>query len=111
YGADADDGTFAFTPYYVGLSLGRFHPTAIIAAPVHFPQCPQLGTFANCEIPRGAGAGEGDLTAAASALGDSLRFLDEIVRCATVGPNPEVTCTAGGGVDIHQIDTSGPVEA
>ncbi len=107
----APDATgWAFTPYYDTVSLGRFHPEAVIADPVHFPTCPPLGQFQNCEIPRGAGAGEGDLQSAAGALGDALRFFDEIVRCATVGPSAELTCTSGGGVDLHDADTSGPVQ-
>src|SRR5205823_985800 len=78
YAEDAPKGTFSFTGYYMALSLGRYHPVVTVADAVHFPSCPQLGSFQNCEIPRGAGIGEGDLSSAASALGDSLKFIDTI---------------------------------
>ncbi|HEY4219850.1 MAG TPA: MYXO-CTERM sorting domain-containing protein [Myxococcota bacterium] len=105
-----DKQGFGFTPYYSALSLGRFHPVATVANPVHFPACPKLGTFDDCDIPRGAGAGEGDLTSAAGALGDSMRFLDVIMQCATQGPSAALGCTSGGGVNMTDFDTSGPVE-
>jgi M6 family metalloprotease-like protein len=107
----AEDATgFAFTPFYTAMSNGRYHPVVTVADAVHFPSCPQLGTFQNCEIPRGAGIGEGDLSGAAGALGDALKFMDKIFQCASTGPSASLGCTSGGGVKFSDFDTSGPVE-
>jgi len=104
------DGGFRFTSFYEQQSLGRFHPRAEVAAPVHFPSCPPLGAYANCEIPRGAGISEGDLQGALAVLVDALAFMDEIFTCATDGPGGARTCTAGGGVDFAAFDKSGNQE-
>jgi uncharacterized protein (TIGR03382 family) len=101
------DGGFRFTAYWEQASLGRFRPEAEVAAPIHFPNCPRLGRFEGCRIPRGGGVASGDLGGAAATLRDSLRFLDEILLCATAGPSPERRCTSGGGVDLSVFDTSG----
>lgn len=101
------DGGFRFTAYWEQASLGRFRPEAEVAAPVHFPTCPRLGTYDDCRIPRGGGVASGDLAGAAATLRDSLRFLDEVVLCATAGPSPERRCSSGGGVDLSAFDTCG----
>jgi M6 family metalloprotease-like protein/uncharacterized protein (TIGR03382 family) len=101
------DGGFRFTAYWEQASLGRFRPEAVVADPVRFPSCPRLGAHEDCRIPRGGGVAEGDLAGAAATLRDSLRFLDEIILCATAGTSPERRCTSGGGVDLADFDTSG----
>ena len=101
------DGGFRFTPYWEQASLGRFRPSAVVAAPVHFPTCPPLGDNVDCEIPRGAGIADGDLTAAINALTDAMTFLDQVFLCATAGPAQGRACTSGGGVDLHDVDVSG----
>jgi M6 family metalloprotease-like protein/uncharacterized protein (TIGR03382 family) len=101
------DGGFRFTAYWEQASLGRYRPEAVVAAPVHFPSCPPLGEHEDCRIPRGGGVADGDLAGAAATLRDSLRFLDEIILCATAGTSPERRCTSGGGVDLADFDTSG----
>ncbi|MDP2341108.1 MAG: hypothetical protein Q8O67_09130 [Deltaproteobacteria bacterium] len=103
------EGGFRFTPYWEQASLGRFRPSAEIAAPVHFPTCPPLGDAVDCAIPRGAGLGgpEPDVPGAIEILTDALRFMDEIFRCASEGPGGDKSCTAGGGVDFARYDTSG----
>jgi M6 family metalloprotease-like protein len=103
---DVDVPGFGFTHYYDTVSLGRFHPVVTIASPVHFPTCPDLGGFANCNIPRDAGLSS-DLTGAAQTIHDSLTFMDEILRCAQQGPGAGRACTSGGGVDLKAFDTSG----
>lgn len=100
---------FAFTPYWQTQSLGRYRPIATVAAPVHFPSCPPIGDYQDCEIPRGGGITDGTLQSAAATLRGSLFFLDQIVRCAQTGPGAGVDCTQGGGVDLAQFDTSGLV--
>jgi M6 family metalloprotease-like protein/uncharacterized protein (TIGR03382 family) len=101
------DGGFRFTAYWEQASLGRFRPEAVVADPVHFPSCPRLGAHEDCRIPRGGGVADGDLAGAAATLRDSLRFLDEIILCATAGTSVERRCTSGGGVDLADFDTSG----
>lgn len=105
YAPDAEG--FAFTPYWQTQSLGRYRPVVTIAPPVHFPTCPPLGEFEDCEIPRGAGISEGNLQTAAATLRASLFFLDQILQCAQSGPGGGRTCTTGGGVDLAEFDTSG----
>ena len=105
-----DNATWGLTPYYTTMSLGRYHPVATVAAPVHFPTCPPMGQYQDCAIPRGAGLPSGDVQGALAALTDAITFIDQVMRCATNGPAPELACTAGGGVRIHEFDTSGPVE-
>lgn len=105
---DPDADGWAFTPYWDKVSLGRFHPEATVASPVRFATCPKLGAYEDCEIPRGAGFSEGDTAGAIRVLDDSLTFMDEILRCASAGPSPEVSCTEGGGVHFPDFDTSGP---
>lgn len=104
---DPEATGFAFTPYWVTQSLGRFRPVATVAPPVHFNSCPPLGEYENCDIPRGAGLSSGDMQGAAATLRASMFFLDEILQCAQNGPGPGRTCTTGGGVDLAQFDTSG----
>jgi M6 family metalloprotease-like protein len=101
------EGGFRFTGYWEQASLGRYRPSAEVAAPVHFPSCPPLGAHEDCEIPRGAGLAEGDIQGAVAVLTDALRFMDEIFRCASEGPGGDKSCTAGGGVDFARYDTSG----
>ena len=105
-GSIFDEG-FTFTRYFEQASLGRFRPTAVVAPVVRFPRCPPIGSYADCEIPRGAGVSSGDLTGAIAVLGDALDFVDEVLLCATAGPSVERTCTEGGGVDLAAFDTSG----
>ena len=100
---------WAFTPYWESVSLGRFRPEATVAAPVHFSTCPAFGVHEDCEIPRGAGISEGDLEGAVQVLVDAFQFLDDAFVCAQDGPGAGTTCTAGGGVDFSQFDTSGTV--
>ena len=104
------DAGFSFTRYYEQASLGRYRPAAEVAAPIHFPACPPLGAYANCEIPRGAGFTQGDVLGAVQVLKDALRFMDEIFTCASHGPGDGRACTAGGGVDFTRYDTSGNQE-
>lgn len=104
---DPEAEGFAFTPYWVTQSLGRFRPVAAVAPPVHFNTCPPLGEYENCDIPRGAGLSGGNLQGAAATLRASLFFLDEILRCAQEGPGSDRSCSSGGGVDLTQFDTSG----
>ena len=101
------DGGFRFTAYWEQASLGRYRPEVVVAAPVHFPSCPPLGSHEDCRIPRGGGVTDGDLAGAAATLRDSLRFLDEVILCATAGTSPERRCTSGGGVDLSDFDKSG----
>jgi M6 family metalloprotease-like protein len=98
---------FNFSDYWSTLSLTRWTPTAVVADPVRFPTCPPLGEYEDCAIPRGAGVSEGDFGGAAQTLGDALRFLDEIMRCATSGPGNGLSCTGGGGVNLADFDNSG----
>jgi len=105
------DGGFRFTSYWEQASLGRFRPEAEVAAPVHFATCPRLGAHEDCAIPRGAGVSEGDLLGAANTLGDALKFLDEIILCATAGTSAERRCTEGGGTDLAAFDTVGLQQA
>lgn len=101
------DGGFRFTAYWEQASLGRFRPEAVVADPVRFSTCPPLGAHADCRIPRGAGFAEGDIAGAAATLQSSLRFVDEIFRCALEGPGGDRRCTGGGGVDLAAFDQSG----
>ena len=101
------DGGFRFSPYWEQASLGRFRPSAVVAAPVHFPTCPPLGDNEGCEIPRGGGFADGDTVAAINTLTDAMRFLDQVFLCATDGPAEGRGCTSGGGVDLHDVDVSG----
>src|SRR5688572_7090535 len=39
---------WAFTPYWVTTSLGRFTPRATVAAPVRVATCPPIGEFEDC---------------------------------------------------------------
>jgi M6 family metalloprotease-like protein len=100
---------WAFTPFWRTQSLGRFVPEATVASPVRFASCPRLGAYEDCAIPRGAGIAE-DPQGAAAVLDDALTFIDEIFRCARTGPAAGLRCTAGGGVDFSEFDTSGIVE-
>ncbi len=104
------EGGFRFTSYWEQASLGRFRPSAEVAAPVHFSTCPPLGDNADCEIPRGAGLAQGDVQGAVAVLTDALAFMDEIFQCAATGPGAGTSCTAGGGVDFARYDTSGNQE-
>jgi hypothetical protein len=112
--ADTDDsvfdGGFRFSPYWRQASLGRFHPRATVATPVHFPSCPPLGPHAGCRIPRGAGIADGDLAAAGATLKDAMTFLNEVILCATNGPSAERRCTSGGDVVLADFDVSGVQE-
>jgi M6 family metalloprotease-like protein/uncharacterized protein (TIGR03382 family) len=105
-GSIFDEG-FTFTRYFEQASLGRFRPSATVAPVVRFPRCPPIGSYADCAIPRGAGVSSGDLTGALAVLDDALDFIHEVLLCATAGPSVERTCTAGGGVDLADFDTSG----
>ena len=104
---DPEAEGFAFTPYWVTQSLGRFRPVATVAPPVHFNTCPPLGEYENCDIPRGAGLSGGNLQGAAATLRASLFFLDEILRCAQEAPVSDRSCTISGCLELTQIDTSG----
>jgi hypothetical protein len=106
YSPDAEGWTLA--NYWASVSLGRYTPEPVLAPLVRFPTCPPLGGHADCEIPRGGGFASGDLQGAVFTLRDSLRFIDEIITCATAGPGGDRTCTLGGGVDLHDFDQSGP---
>jgi M6 family metalloprotease-like protein len=105
------DDPFTFPAYYATTSIGRYTPTAIVVDPVRFPTCPPIGPHADCAIPRGGGISDGDLVATAGTIRDSLRFFDEIMRCAFFGPNPEVRCTDGPAADPHDYDELGPGDA
>lgn len=100
---------WSFTSYWQSTSVGRFRPEATVAAPVHFATCPLFGVHEDCLIPRGAGIADGDLEGAVQVLVDAFQFLDETFVCAQDGPGAGTSCTAGGGVDFSQFDTSGSI--
>ncbi|OGQ11770.1 MAG: hypothetical protein A2138_20160 [Deltaproteobacteria bacterium RBG_16_71_12] len=106
---DPEAEGWAFTPYWVTSSLGRYRPIATVAAPVRFASCPPIGDYQDCAIPRGGGISEGNLQAAAATLRGSLYFLDQVLKCAQTGPGAGVDCTEGGGVDLAAFDVTGVV--
>ncbi|MFO0722763.1 MAG: MYXO-CTERM sorting domain-containing protein [Myxococcota bacterium] len=101
-------GGNTFAGYYGLTSFGRYHPEPTVAAPVHFATCPTLGGHTGCLIPRDGGLSSGDVVGAVDLLRDTVRFIDEILGCATAGPGGSRRCTSGGGVSLSSFDRSGP---
>ncbi len=106
--APAASGGNSFAGYYGLASQGRYEPQPVVVAPVHFPTCPVLGGYAGCRIPRDGGLSSGDLRGAVDLLRDTIRYIDEILACAKLGPGGGRRCTSGGGVVFTDYDHSGP---
>ena len=106
--APAASGGNSFAGYYGLASQGRYEPQPVVVAPVHFPTCPVLGGYSGCRIPRDGGLSSGDLRGAVDLLRDTIRYVDEILSCAKLGPGGGRRCTSGGGVLFTDVDRSGP---